>query len=192
MPRKKPPAKLAFRKIERDQDLDQNQLSRGMFFYQTFIPSSIKIQTMTQIYTNCIYTTYSRIYCWKQRRSRAALIPSLPWASWNSYLLWTDKTSPEQRICFGYWKWEWPGHGHGQWHWQNGAGRRDCSTDRHRWDRHRRDGRWGEWKWPFWKWKWPTRDHSTRNRWVGIRTGKYWRNWQHGRRTIIGSPETHQ
>ena len=84
MPRKKPPAKLAFRKIERDQDLDQNQLSRGMFFYQTFIPSSIKIQTMTQIYTNCIYTTYSRIYCWKQRRSRAALIPSLPWVSWNS------------------------------------------------------------------------------------------------------------
>ena len=51
MPRKKPPAKLAFRKIERDQDLDQNQLSRGMFFYQTFIPSSIKIQTMKQIYT---------------------------------------------------------------------------------------------------------------------------------------------
>ena len=128
MPRKKPPAKLAFRKIERDQDLDQNQLSRGMFFLSNFY-----FKLTTNIY-NCNYTTYSRIYCWKQRRSRTALIPSLPWASWNSYLLWTDKTSPEQRICFGYWKWEWPGHGHGhgQWHWQNGAGRRDCSTDRHR------------------------------------------------------------
>ena len=46
MPRKKPPAKLAFRKIERDQDLDQNQLSRGMFFYQTFISSSQQIYTI--------------------------------------------------------------------------------------------------------------------------------------------------
>ena len=58
MPRKKPPSKLAIRKIERDQDLDQNQLSRGMFFYQTFIPSSIKykqwnkfIQIATTLHT---------------------------------------------------------------------------------------------------------------------------------------------
>ena len=51
MSRRKPPNILTRRKLEREQNLDQNQLPRGMFFYQTFIPSSIKIQTMKQIYT---------------------------------------------------------------------------------------------------------------------------------------------
>ena len=58
MSRRKPPNNLTRRKIERDQDLDQNQLSRGMFFYQTFIPSSIKykqwnkfIQIATTLHT---------------------------------------------------------------------------------------------------------------------------------------------
>ena len=84
MSRKKPPNNLTRRKLGRDQNLDQNQLSRGMFFYQTFIPSSIKYKQWNKYIQNCNYTTYSRIYCWKQRRSRTALIPSLPWVSWNS------------------------------------------------------------------------------------------------------------
>ena len=58
MSRKKPPNNLTRRKLGRDQNLDQNQLSRGMFFYQTFIPSSIKykqwnkfIQIATTLHT---------------------------------------------------------------------------------------------------------------------------------------------
>ena len=58
MSRRKPPNILTRRKLEREQNLDQNQLPRGMFFYQTFIPSSIKykqwnkfIQIATTLHT---------------------------------------------------------------------------------------------------------------------------------------------